>query len=184
MYIVNMIKRRTRLLVRLLLGISIVICLAVGIKTNVYHNELMTTIDNLQEINNAVTTLLINKNKTITKLQNQNTELLLENKQLSAQYDEVINTDVREYLGKFTLTYYCISGTTASGNPTIENVTVAVDPTVIPLDTPLYIDGLGVRIAHDTGGAIKGNKIDVYVRDYDTAIQNGKTVDVDVWMIK
>ena len=119
MYIVNMIKRRTRLLVRLLLGISIVICLAVGIKTNVYHNELITTIDNLKEINNAVTTLLINKNKTITKLQNQNTELLLENKQLSAQYDEVMNTDVREYLGKFTLTYYCISGTTASGNPTI-----------------------------------------------------------------
>ena len=122
--------------------------------------------------------------QTINSLIEENTELVLKNEELSAQYINAKNTEVREYLGKFTLTYYCISGITASGNPTIENITVAVDPNVIPLHTPLYIDGLGVRIAHDTGGVIKGNKIDVYVKDYETAIQNGVTKDVDVWLIK
>ena len=39
--------------------------------------------------------------------------------------------------------------------------TIAVDPKVIPLGTKVYIPGYGVATALDTGGAIKGNKIDV-----------------------
>ncbi|OGY26623.1 MAG: hypothetical protein A2Z24_02270 [Candidatus Woykebacteria bacterium RBG_16_44_10] len=38
---------------------------------------------------------------------------------------------------------------------------VAVDPKVIPLGTKLFIPGYGVAVAGDTGGAIKGNKIDL-----------------------
>ena len=41
--------------------------------------------------------------------------------------------------------------------------TVAVDPTVIPLGTKLHIEGVGVRIAEDTGRKIKGKKLDLFL---------------------
>nr|WP_237690994.1 3D domain-containing protein [Paenibacillus caui] len=69
---------------------------------------------------------------------------------------------------------------TASGTRVTEGRTIAVDKNVIPLGWWVYIEGLGFRRAEDTGGAIKGNKIDVY---YDTlkaannfGRQKGRTV--------
>ncbi len=41
----------------------------------------------------------------------------------------------------------------------------AVDPKVIPLGSRLYIDGYGYARAEDTGGAIKGEKIDLFMED-------------------
>ena len=58
-------------------------------------------------------------------------------------------------------TAYCLNGHTASGTR-VARGTVAVDPRVIPLGTRLYISGYGYATALDTGGAIQGNKIDVW----------------------
>ncbi len=50
---------------------------------------------------------------------------------------------------------------------------VAVDPNVIPLGTRLYIEGYGEAIAADTGGAIKGNRIDLCFSDHQSALKFG-----------
>lgn len=57
---------------------------------------------------------------------------------------------------------YCLRGRTASGRYT-EHGVVAVDPRVIPLGSRLYIPGYGWAVAADTGGAIVGNKIDLWM---------------------
>jgi N-acetylmuramoyl-L-alanine amidase len=76
------------------------------------------------------------------------------------------------------------SGVTATGidlnaNPNAK--VIAVDPSVIPLGSKVWVEGYGEAIAGDTGGAIKGNKIDVHVPDQGTALNWGrKTVTVKV----
>lgn len=77
-------------------------------------------------------------------------------------------------LGQFKLTFYCGCpicseqwGTqTATGVTATEGRTIAVDPKVIPYGTKVHIDGFGDFIAEDCGGAIKGNRIDIFVSDH------------------
>lgn len=65
------------------------------------------------------------------------------------------------------------TGITATGTKTTEGRTIAVDPDVIPLGWWVYIEGIGFRRAEDTGGAILGNKIDIYFDSVDYARQFG-----------
>lgn len=51
---------------------------------------------------------------------------------------------------------------TASGATAKEGKTIAVDPNVVPLGWWVYIEGYGFRKAEDTGGAIKGNRMDLF----------------------
>ena len=87
-----------------------------------------------------------------------------------------------EYLGKFTLSAYCscsrccgkwASGNTASGKKAEANHTIATDPKVIPLGTEVVINKK-VYVAEDTGGAIKGNRIDVFFDNHLDALDFGR----------
>lgn len=64
-------------------------------------------------------------------------------------------------------TAYSNHSNTATGRTPVRNEgglsTIAVDPSVIPLGSKVYVDGYGYAVASDTGGAIKGNKVDVYL---------------------
>jgi len=60
---------------------------------------------------------------------------------------------------------------------------IAVDPRVIPLGTKLYVEGYGYAIAEDTGGAIKGNTIDVYYNTEAEASSWG-VKNVNVYFVK
>lgn len=64
------------------------------------------------------------------------------------------------------------TGTQAKRDPNGYS-TIAVDPSIIPLGTKVYVEGYGFAIAEDTGGAIKGNKIDVYFPSHSQALQWG-----------
>lgn len=77
----------------------------------------------------------------------------------------------------FTATCSGCSGITATGinlktNPTMK--VIAVDPSVIKLGTKVYVEGYGYAIAGDTGGSIKGNKIDVFFPTKNEAFKWGR----------
>lgn len=84
-------------------------------------------------------------------------------------------------LGNYKLTFYdpCVEcngnnlALTATGTTLTEGRTIAVDPSIIPLGSRVFIEGYGVFIAEDTGGAIKGNKIDIAVSTHERANELG-----------
>ncbi|WP_010648975.1 G5 and 3D domain-containing protein [Oceanobacillus massiliensis] len=84
----------------------------------------------------------------------------------------------------FTASCSGCSGYTATGinlkaNP--NKKVIAVDPSVIPLGTKVWVEGYGEAIAGDSGGHIKGNRIDVHVPSKSAAYSWGvKTVQVKI----
>ena len=90
---------------------------------------------------------------------------------LTAAVDKVvangtrINFDGQSYSRKLVVkayAYHTGGGRTAYGTEARVGE-IAVDPSVIPLGSEVYIEGVGARRAEDTGGDIIGNTIDIYM---------------------
>ena len=87
--------------------------------------------------------------------------------------------------------YYATSGIgktyTASGRKAVRDPdgysTIAVDPSVIPLGTKLFVEGYGFAIAAETGTGVTGNHIDVFFDTYSEAC-NWAVKYVNVYILK
>lgn len=84
-------------------------------------------------------------------------------------------------MGKFKVTAYCpcrkcsdgYGNNTSTGVKAKEGRTIAVDPSVIPYGTKVYIKGSGEFVAEDCGGGIKGKHIDIYFKSHKKAVRFG-----------
>lgn len=74
-------------------------------------------------------------------------------------------------------------GITSTGQRAVQGLTVAVDPHVIPYGTELFIPGVGLRVAEDTGGAIVGHHIDVFYNDVQVAREFGVKRNIPVFVV-
>ena len=78
-------------------------------------------------------------------------------------------------------TCYCLTGSTASGLPVGPGI-IATDPSVIPLGTRLFVPGYGKGVAADTGSAVQGNTIDLWVASCAQASAYGRrTVTITIY---
>ncbi len=118
--------------------------------------------------------------KVVSKEQEKTPETVETVKSGELNYSKVLTMDATSYTddpaenGGYS--------TTRMGTPLRYGV-VAVDPSVIPLGTKLYVEGYGYAVAEDTGSAIKGNRIDVCYTDKAKAHAFGRR-NVKVYILK
>jgi 3D (Asp-Asp-Asp) domain-containing protein len=77
-------------------------------------------------------------------------------------------------------TCYDLPGTTATGMPVGQGV-VAVDPSVIPLGTRMYVPGYGNGVAADVGGGIEGAIIDLWMTPSQCGAWGRRTVTITIY---
>lgn len=105
-------------------------------------------------------------------------------------YKEEKGAEIEKNTAYFTITHYCAceqccgktDGITASGTQAEAGRTIAVDPDVIPLGTEVLIDGI-TYVAEDIGGAIQGNRIDIYCNTHAEALEGGVYEALAEWEI-
>lgn len=86
----------------------------------------------------------------------------------------------KSYKLRVLKTAYCLQGRTASGTY-VHPGSVAVDPKVIRMGSRMYIPGYGNGHAEDTGSAVKGNHIDVWMRSCSAAMRSTRYVTITVY---
>ena len=136
---------------------------------------------------------------------NKSGEEVVENEQIEEttkpSSQEVVQGPPTNYVKqmKVNATAYCLCqkccgkspsspgyGRTASGLVIVPGTgmkVIAVDPKMIPFGTKVYVDGYGYAIAADTGGAIKQNRIDVYMDSHSDALKWGRKNNINLYIL-
>lgn len=145
--------------------ITLLTCLIFGTQA-VFTTKILHKIKKTEKTNSS----LIKQIEVLTK---ENEIITKEIKNLKSRTETNRNFTTK-FIGDHILTFYTHTGNrTASGVYPKAGRTVAVDTRYIPHGTILYIEGIGFRIAEDTGGDIKGNRLDVFVDSKEEAIRKG-----------
>ncbi|WP_245570142.1 3D domain-containing protein [Halalkalibacillus halophilus] len=110
--------------------------------------------------------------------QQESQEQEAENENIQQVSNETEASGETMYMTATAYTAHCdgCSGTTYTGQDLRANPNqkvIAVDPNVIPLGSKVWVEGYGTAIAGDIGGAIKGNKIDLFMADEEEALRYG-----------
>lgn len=165
--------------------------------SNTYGDDV--TIEKLKEWNNLASDLIITGQSLnvngmgaepeVENGANANEETVEKQVKSAKKVKETTTNDIKGKTFAVEATAYTAgcsgcSGITATGinlnnNPYAK--VIAVDPNVIPLGTEVYVEGYGYAVAGDTGGAIKGNKIDIHLPTKDEAYNWGRrTVNITI----
>lgn len=153
--------------------------------------EYKVEVDELKNWNEVDSSIIQPEDELIikeTKVEIKSENVSISNKKTNDKKEEKTSEKTNKIL-TVTATAYTAScegcsGTTKTGvnlkaNP--NQKVIAVDPNVIPLGSTVHVEGYGTAIAADVGGAIKGNKIDVFIPTKSEAIKWGrKTVEVKI----
>ena len=138
------------------------------------------------ELNEAIMTLeSLLPQLSVESVKNTASDAISKAKNLLAEMKSKVETkpsvpNSSEYKKTYEMEATAYSGhsITALGVPPVRNEnglsTVAVDKSVIPLGSKVYVVGYGYAIASDTGSAIVGNKIDLYMNSKEECYQFGR----------
>ena len=148
------------------------------------RNAALDRVETLQEENAELTERNKALQESMDKLKKEAAEKAAKTEAVTieAESHEAESTEAAGWksAGIFKVTHYCncehcqgeYIGMTATGTAPKAGRTIAVDPDKIPLGSVVKIDGQEY-VAEDTGGAIKGNRVDIFVADHSEAIVKG-----------
>lgn len=184
-----MINKKNLIIVAILLAVSCVSNIGMTTYYGKTAKELKATKNQITTIQNELENARYTNEELLESIDIMSSELDMVNMTM----DELKGTEYNlVYLGDFKLTHYCNEqyehicgdgdGLTATGAKTSVGTTIAVDPSVIPYGTKVYIEGYGWRVAQDCGGGVKQKQIDILVDTHSQALSIGSTSG-GVWIV-
>lgn len=167
--------------------VLVLFILALFFSMTALWNRTVKTEELLEDTQNALASATEDSLLKSTELDKLNIKLEYAAEQLNTANQTI--SDLKEsrydlvYMGNFKLTHYCAeeyehicgtgTGLTATGTEVTVGRTVAVDPSIIPYGTQIYIEGYGWFVAEDCGGAVKNKQIDIAVETHADALFMG-----------
>ncbi len=155
------------------------------LNTNIYDFNNHIYAVNINNIDNSINIDFKSKSETIINdlnIHNKNIEEKKVDDALSTTNSDNIKIEsnpTNNYKEVYTMMSTAYAGDTITymGSTPVRDPdgisTIAVDPSIIPLGSKVYIPGYGLAIASDTGGLIKGNRIDLFLNSEDECINWG-----------
>lgn len=201
----KMNKAKVKKILMFMIVITVVLVLAIGHK--LYYERNIERIDTLELDKRTTYERMLeyeaelgenykhidSLNEALEVEQSENAYLHNELEVMNIMLSALQNTEYEfVYIGDYKLTHYCCekrphicgsgTGITSTGTQVTAGRTIAVDPSVIPYGTEVYIEGYGWRVAEDCGGAVNGKHIDIAVDTHDQAEYMGTTTG-GVWVL-